>query len=219
MADQAGKGCVAMIRAFLAVELPEGLKKSIAQVQEQVRGGITKTVSPGTRLQWVRPDSMHLTVKFLGDIQEAQVESIRQALAPPIAACSPFLVEVGGLGVFPDLRMPRVLWVGLSETVTGQPGHQQGLARLVTEVEAALKRLGFPRETRPFHPHLTLARMKERAKEVGRTLAASGLLSQTRAMGTFPVHAVALMKSELRPSGAVYAKLWEVPLQNVRDGC
>ena len=74
-----------MIRAFLA-ELPEGLKKRIAQVQEKVRGGITKTVPPGTRLQWVRPDSMHLTVKFLGDIQEAQVESIRQALAPPIAA-------------------------------------------------------------------------------------------------------------------------------------
>lgn len=75
-----------MIRAFLAVELPEGLKKSIAQIQDQVRGGIAKTVPPTTRLQWVRPDSMHLTLKFLGDIEEAQIESIKQALALPMTA-------------------------------------------------------------------------------------------------------------------------------------
>ncbi|MBM4123000.1 MAG: RNA 2',3'-cyclic phosphodiesterase [Nitrospira sp.] len=201
-----------MIRAFLAVELPEGLKKSIAQIQDQVRGGIAKTVPPTTRLQWVRPDSMHLTLKFLGDIEEAQIESIKQALALPMTAFPRFSVEVDGLGVFPHLGMPRVLWVGLSETVDGQSGHQQGLLRLVEEVEAVLERLGFPRETRPFHPHLTLARMKEQAREVGRALSTSGLLTRTHAMGTLSVRAVALVKSELRPSGAVYTRLWEVPL-------
>jgi 2'-5' RNA ligase len=203
-----------MIRTFLAVELPEGLKKSVARVQDQVRAETAKSVPSGVRIQWVRPDSMHLTLKFLGEIEEARVESIRQALAPPMAAFPRFSVEVGGLGVFPDLRMPRVLWVGLSETMAGELGHQPGLVSLVEEVEKAMERLGVPRETRQFHPHLTLARLKERTREVGRSLSASGLLTRASAMGTLPVHAIVLMKSELRPSGAVYAKLWEVPLAN-----
>lgn len=197
-----------MIRAFLAVELPAGLKQAIAQVQDQVKGRMAKAVPSDARIQWVKPDSMHLTLKFLGDIEEAQVEPIRQAFASRVMTVPGFLVEVGSLGVFPDLRMPRVLWVGLSD----QPGHTQGLVRLAEEIEAALEALGFSREPRPFNPHLTLARIKEGGRAVGKALSAGGILEQEVRHGSVPVETVSLMKSDLKPSGPVYTRLWEVSL-------
>ncbi len=203
-----------MIRAFLAVELPVELKKGVAQAQDQVKGRITRAVSPDARIQWVKPDSMHLTLKFLGDIEEGQVESIRQALLPSVTAFPRFCIEVGGLGVFPDLRMPRILWVGLSD----QPGQAPGLVPLAEKVETTLEGLGFSREPRPFNPHLTLARIKERAREVGRALAASGLLEQESRLGSFAVESVSLMKSDLKPSGSVYTRLWAIPLWQERSG-
>ena len=197
-----------MIRAFVAGELPDELKKTIAQVQAQIKGRIAREIPPEARIQWVRPDSMHLTLKFLGDIEETQVESIRQALASRVMTVPGFLVEVGSLGVFPDLRMPRVLWVGLSD----QPGHLQGLLHLAEQVETSLETLGFPRESKPFNPHLTLARIKERSREVGKVLSDSGILKHETRLGSLPVEMISLMKSDLKPSGAVYAKLWEAPL-------
>jgi 2'-5' RNA ligase len=197
-----------MIRAFVAVELPDELKKTIAQVQAQIKGRIAREIPPEARIQWVRPDSMHLTLKFLGDIEETQVESIRQALASRVMTVPGFLVEVGSLGVFPDLRMPRVFWVGLSD----QPGHLQGLLHLAEQVETSLETLGFLRESRPFNPHLTLARIKERSREVGKVLSDSGILKHETRLGSLPVERVSLMRSDLKPSGAVYTKLWEIPL-------
>lgn len=197
-----------MIRAFVAVELPDELKKTIAQVQAQIKGRIAREIPPEARIQWVRPDSMHLTLKFLGDIEETQVESIRQALASRVITVPGFLVEVVSLGVFPDLRMPRVFWVGLSD----QPGHLQGLLHLAEQVETSLETLGFLRESRPFNPHLTLARIKERSREVGKVLSDSGILKHETRLGSLPVERVSLMRSDLKPSGAVYTKLWEIPL-------
>jgi 2'-5' RNA ligase len=116
-----------------------------------------------------------------------------------------FTVAVEGLGVFPDVRAPRVLWVGLAD-------QGEALRRLAADVETALEAIGFAAETKPFHPHLTLARIKERSREAGRALAAGGMLEQAAPVGSVDVGAVAVMKSELRPSGAVYTKLCEVPL-------
>ncbi|MGH7228178.1 MAG: RNA 2',3'-cyclic phosphodiesterase, partial [Nitrospiraceae bacterium] len=162
--------------------------------------------APDVRVQWVRPGSIHLTLKFLGDIDEARVEDIQAALLSAVRMQSRLAVEVGGLGVFPDLRAPRVLWIGLS-------GQVDALMRVAAEVEAALTGVGFPPESRLLSPHLTLARIKERSREVGKGLADSGLMTQPFRIGSLAVHAVCLMKSDLKPSGAVYSRLVEVPLK------
>lgn len=200
-----------MIRTFVAVDLDTDLRKTLGWTQVQVKDRIMPEVlrlAPDVRIQWVRPDAVHLTLKFLGDIAEARVEEIHRALSATVLARPRFSVEVKGLGVFPDLRAPRVLWVGLS----GQPGQIDSLVRLAEDVDVALHGLGFPRELKPFSPHLTLARIKERSRDVGKALAGSGLLTQMASLGSCVVHAVALMKSDLTPSGAIYTRLWEVPL-------
>lgn len=197
-----------MIRSFVAVELSSDLKRGIAHAQTQLRDRLTRLMPLDVRIQWVQPDSIHLTLKFLGDIAAEQVEPIREALATRISAIPPFLLEVAGLGVFPDSRAPRVLWIGLS----GQSGQTSLLIRLAAEVEAALEPLGFPREARPFNPHLTLARIKERSREVGKVLEGSGIFREQGALGNLAVCTLSLMKSDLKPSGAIYTRLWDVPL-------
>jgi 2'-5' RNA ligase len=154
----------------------------------------------------VRPASIHLTLKFLGDIAEAQVPAIHRALETAARMEAAFTLTVEGLGVFPDVRAPRVIWVGL----TGEGPRLQALA---AGVEATVAPLGFPTEARPFAPHLTLARVKERGRDVGRALAGSRLLEQPHRVGVLPVTAIALMRSELKPSGSVYTELCHVPLK------
>lgn len=197
-----------MIRAFVAIELSAGLRALVVRAQEQIKQRLHRSLlSKGqdVRVQWVRPDSIHLTLKFLGDIEEGLVDPIRELLAPVVTGVSPFSVGVERLGVFPDLRNPRVLWLGLS-------GPVETLVRLAAEADARFHSLGFPLEKRPFDPHLTLARVKERSREVGRAVTESGMMSERLLVGELEVHGVSLMKSELRPAGAVYTKLWDIPL-------
>ncbi|MBM4134528.1 MAG: RNA 2',3'-cyclic phosphodiesterase [Nitrospira sp.] len=200
-----------MIRTFLAVELPASLKQPLVQVQADVRNRVSRELSPAMRIQWVRPDSIHLTVKFLGDIPEDHVGALQSVVGDALRTVPPFPIDVARLGVFPDLRAPRVLWVGLaSRSSEGIP--TTTLSHLVATVEHCVEELGYPPESRPFNPHLTLARIKEEAKEVGRALARIGLLDGDVRLGHLEVRTVALMQSELKPSGSVYTKLWEVPL-------
>lgn len=189
-----------MIRTFVAIELDAPLRNALAQVQADLRNRLQKAMGPDVRIQWVKPDSVHLTLKFLGDIPEERVPEIEAALAHVTGAHARCTVDVGGLGAFPDARAPRVLWVGLSSQV-------EGLTRLAVAVERALVALGFAPEPKPFNPHLTLARIKERSRDIGRALAADHMLEQTAPIGTVAVNAIALMKSELKPSGAVYTRL------------
>ncbi len=200
-----------MIRTFLAVELPASLKQALAQVQADVRNRVSQELPPAMRIQWVRPDSIHLTVKFLGDIPEDHVAALQTVVGDALRSLPPFSIDVAGLGLFPDLRAPRVLWLGLSSpSREGSP--TTALFHLAATVEHCVEGLGYPPESRPFNPHLTLARIKEGAKEVGRALARIGLLGGDVQPGHLDVRTVALMQSELRPSGSVYTKLWEVPL-------
>ncbi|MGH7168255.1 MAG: RNA 2',3'-cyclic phosphodiesterase [Nitrospiraceae bacterium] len=201
-----------IIRAFVAVDLDADSRKVLARAQEQAKDRTVRELSrlaPEARIQWARPDSIHLTLKFLGEIADTRVEEIRHTLSVTIQAQPRFSVEVGGFGVFPDLRAPRVLWVGVS----GQHDQLNSLARLAAEVDSGLDTLGFPREARPFSPHLTLARIKERSREVGQALTGSGLMTQRESLGSLRVDAVALIRSDLKPSGAVYTRLWEIPLK------
>jgi 2'-5' RNA ligase len=201
-----------MIRAFIAVELDAALRAGIAGTQARLRRALAKTI-PDARLQWVRAESIHLTLKFLGSVEERRVSEIAEAVGRALSDHRAMTVEVGGLGVFPDLQRPRVLWIGLSGPEPAS-GHPQGVTMLAAAVDRALGTIGFPPEDRPFSPHLTLARIKERAREVGQALQDLGVLESPPPVGRLHVRSVSLMKSELHPSGAVYARLHEWPLRS-----
>jgi RNA 2',3'-cyclic 3'-phosphodiesterase len=193
-----------MIRTFIAVELDPILKEAIAAVQETLKREL-HGLAAGVRLQWTRVDSIHLTLKFLGDIEEGRVVDILHALEEAGRSHEPFIIDVKGFGVFPHLRAPRVLWMGLT-------GQTDRLIRLAESVDAALLPLGFPVEPKPYTPHLTLARVKEQNRTIGNALADCGVMRDVTSRGILPVRAVALMKSELTPSGSVYSRLGVVTL-------
>lgn len=195
-----------MIRTFVAVELEASLRQALAQIQATLRSRLEKSAGCGVRIQWVKPESVHLTLKFLGDIPEALVPEIHTALACATRDRARFAAEVGGLGVFPDVRAPHVLWVGMAT-------HADALKQLAADVETALGAIGFAPDAKRFNPHLTLARIKERSRDVGRALSDEGLLAQETKLGELTVAAVSLMKSDLQRSGSVYTRLCAVPLK------
>lgn len=180
------------MRAFLAVELPGELRNSLGRIVEELRGC-------GADVRWVRPEAVHLTLKFLGEIQPEQVEEIRVAVQEVAGRHGPFKMEAKALGCFPRLEQPRVVWVGLE-------GEKWRLEALQRDVENALVQLGFPREERPFKPHLTLGRVrspKARHALIQRLKNGEGIR-----VGELPVDSVTLFRSELLPSGARYSKFW-----------
>lgn len=195
-----------MIRAFVAVEPSAVLRQALAKTQAELRSLLQQAVGREVRIQWVKPDSIHLTLKFLGDIPEERLADIQAALARAAGKHVRFSVKAQGLGVFPDPRAPRVLWVGLT-------GDDQALAQLAKDVEEALATIGYAPEAKPFTPHLTLARVKDRSRDIGRALSQDRLLEREWTLGPLVVEAVSLMKSELRPTGAVYTELCRAPLK------
>ena len=188
-------------RTFIAIELDEELKAHLRHIQDRLREEM-----PPRSVRWVRPEGVHLTLKFLGDTPLAQIEAVQAALGRAAAQVGPFRFEVGGLGCFPHSRRPRVVWVGLHEP-TG------ALAKLHKAIEAQVAPLGFPTEKRAFHPHLTLGRVqrwasKSEVRQVGEIVAASALGT----LDEMAVERVCHIRSDLRPSGAVYTTLYAATL-------
>lgn len=183
------------IRTFIALELPEELKTSLGRLQAALRDLV-----PGVK--WVRPENMHLTLKFLGDTSPGRVAPVASVLERLAAGRAPFFFDAAGIGAFPNCRNPKVLWAGL------QAG--QSLNLFYGELEAALADLGFAREARPFAPHLTLGRLRDgRARK-----ALAGLLEQygSERFGRFAADRIVFFKSDLRPSGPVYEALKSITL-------
>jgi 2'-5' RNA ligase len=185
-----------MIRAFIAIELPEETRQRLAAMQEQL-----KQVRTGVR--WVNPGSIHLTLKFLGNIHPAQVEDIALAVAQEVRDQPPITLGAAGLGAFPSRRKPRVIWIGME-------GEVQRLTRIQARVENALEPLGFVREKRPFQPHLTIGRVKDRRKLQALIDAMATL--DMEPFNSFDADEIILYKSDLRPTGAIYTKLHRMPL-------
>jgi len=185
-----------MIRSFIAIELPEETRQKLAAIQEQL-----KESRAGVR--WVKPASIHLTLKFLGNILPEQVEGIAEAAAKLVHDEPPIVLWAGGLGGFPSQGKPRVIWVGLH-------GEVERLANIQAGLEKALETLGFAREGREFRPHLTIGRVKDRRRLQSLSEAMSTL--QLPEFNSFDADEIILYKSDLRPTGAIYTKLHRMPL-------
>ena len=183
------------VRCFVAIELP-------AEARQCIGGLVAGLREAGVRgLRPVNAQGVHLTLKFLGDVSMSTVGDVSAALEGAAAEARPFDLELRGVGGFPDLRRPRVLWVGIG-------GDLEALQRLYEAVEEALAPLGFPPEGRTFTPHLTLARLRDGTSPQERARAAARLTSLAWEEGAaVPVGGVSLMRSMLRPGGAVYGRL------------
>jgi len=180
------------LRLFVAVELPDDLKRAL---EEAI--AILKRAGADEGVRWVRPEGIHLTLKFLGDVDAGQIEAIGQVLERELYLFPRFTINAKGLGVFPDATRPRVLWVG----VEGKP-----LAELAERVEKALTSLGFAQEKRKFTPHLTIGRWRQ-FKRSDKNLTDALAKWQERDFGGSTVHEVVLFQSILNSSGAEYRRL------------
>jgi 2'-5' RNA ligase len=185
-----------MIRSFIAIDFPEETRKALEYIQRELK-------QCGAGVRWVKPTSIHLTLKFLGNIQPAQVEDIARTVAQEIRDQSSITLRPAGLGAFPSLRKPRVIWIGME-------GEVQRLNEIQVRVDNALEPLGFVREKRGFRPHLTLGRVKDRRNRQALTAAMTEL--EIPEFDSFDVTEIILYKSDLRPTGAIYTQLHRMPL-------
>ena len=180
------------IRSFIAIELPGELKTELSQLQAKLKLGRQSWV------KWVDPYGVHLTLKFLGNIAIDRTGEITKAIEAAAQGMSPFRLEIKGIGVFPNLRRVQVAWVGIS-------GEVDKLGQLQQRIESNLARLGFTPESRPFTPHLTLARLRDQASSDERQRFGQ-LIADTRFEAVHPIEvdAINLMKSQLTREGAIY---------------
>ena len=202
-----------MIRAFLAVELSQELGSELAVVQQELKQRVESEKKGDIRISWVQSAKMHLTIKFLGDMDEQVIDPLLGAIEQAIGSQPSVNVPLERLGAFPRPHCPRVLWIGPSENwEQGEEGKR--VIEIHGEIEQACESLGFLREAKPFSPHLTLARVKMGAQHVGVALAKIGVLDQPLSVGSLVVESVVLVKSELKPTGSIYTRLWAAPLRD-----
>ena len=182
------------------------MKETLAVVVRELRDTGIGGLRP------VRPEGVHLTLKFLGDVPADRISAIGDATGKAAARHAPFALSLSGVGAFPGGRAPRVLWAGIV-------GDLDRLAALQASVDGCLAELGFARERRSFNPHLTLARLRDSASTEDRARALDVLkVAQPREESSFEVDGVALFQSTLGPGGAVYRRLSRAPLAGTRPG-
>jgi 2'-5' RNA ligase len=184
------------MRLFLALEVPAAVRSRIAAATQLLRERFAQQV------RWVDPDAVHLTVKFLGEQSPELAADLLQRLAPRAEGHAAFDLACGGIGAFPSLRRPRVVWCGVEPN--------PALTLLYEDVEGAASEAGLEREQRAYRPHLTLGRLRRPlSAEEGVEFAAVGDLELSE---RFTVESVQLMRSDLTAAGARYERLWSVGL-------
>lgn len=174
------------MRIFIALDIPAGVRAGLTKYMERAR-----LLAPDAR--WARVESLHVTLKFVGEASESRVEEMKTALAAVKAA--PFVVRFAGVGFFPNPITARVFWAGVDGG--------DNLPRLASTIDAALEKLGFPRETKPYHPHLTLARTNSRPLRELQPL----LADPPPQFGTMTAHKFFLYQSQPQKGGSKYTKL------------
>jgi RNA 2',3'-cyclic 3'-phosphodiesterase len=187
-----------VLRSFIAIELSAEAQAALADLQNRL-----KPITPPHSVRWTRPASIHLTLHFLGDVAAEDVTQLTGLLQAAASAGRPFSLTLSGLGCFPTLRRPRIIWAGVL-------GETNSLEHLHQELGKKLKTLGFTLDTRPYSPHLTLGRVKDGIQprqlfQLGQALAQ--IQPQVGLLATLQVAEISLMQSELKPAGPVYTQL------------
>lgn len=183
-------------RIFVAVPLAPPLREAIGDLERRLQAA-------GARLRWIRPENLHFTLRFLGQISDAQLSRARTAAREAAGDVGAFSIVLAGVGAYPSPRRPQVIWVGVREGA-------EALRALAERLDDRLARQRFPREPREFQGHLTLARLREHRlwPDVSRAIA----LHEMEVLGRLDVASLVVMESLLRPQGALYTPVEEVPL-------
>lgn len=202
-----------MIRAFLAVEPTDDVRRQIGRAQERLRLDLAGAAAAGARIAWVRPSSIHLTLKFIGDFDEARADALRTAIASATATVRRFEMPLTTLGAFPRPEAPRAIWIGAPDAWL-RDSSAQPLMALVSAIDTCCAAEGVPREARPFTPHLTLGRVKTGDRQIGRALAESSTWKRPITIEPLVVDGVVLMQSELAADRAVHTPLWTLALED-----
>ena len=184
------------LRTFIAIELPDTVRDFLLQLQNDLK-------KRRLQVRWVRNENIHLTLKFLGNIDALQIQEISRAIGQAAATQGPFDLKASGIGVFPTIRNTRVIWAGLS-------GDVEALRSLHTTLDRHLEKQGIQRERRPFKGHLTLGRSKGKidARQMADAIVACGGVASE----IFSVDHVSFIQSRLQKGGAVYRRIMQAPL-------
>ncbi len=204
MADQ--------IRTFIAIELDGAQKRALDDLQSQFKRERAAAKFAGSStsnaIRWTAGENIHLTLKFLGNVDAEKMPALQSAVTGACADALPFVLKLDGVGAFPNINRPNVVWVGVQ-------GDVEAATKLAQKIDDACAVLGFPREERAFSPHLTLGRVKRDAitrerQSIGEMIANAN----ARELGEFRVERVSVMKSELKPGGSVYSRLAVIELDS-----
>lgn len=189
-----------MLRAFIAVEIPLAIRQGVCQATSTLQKEI------GSLVRWVPMENMHLTLKFLGDVSPSNVDMLTQMLRAEADLFECFDLHLNGLGSFPNPKRPRVIYIGILA-----PAALEALQR---GIESASRRLGYESEERGFSPHLTLGRVKQNITGTEQQRIRKALEgTKIDSLGTARVNSVHLYKSDLKPTGSVYTRLFSAPLK------
>jgi RNA 2',3'-cyclic 3'-phosphodiesterase len=191
------------LRTFIAADLPQEILQKIEKITNYF-----KTQTPERAVKWVEAEKIHLTIKFIGELQKNKLPAVKSSIQDALQGFSPFKVSVEGLGMFPNASRPRVIWIGIQG---GEP-----LVELHNAIEESLINIGVKPERRGFHPHLTLGRIRrqvsqDEAAAIGQTLSEFHVAS----LGSAPVNEIVLYESNLTRHGPIYSPIFAFPLHQV----
>lgn len=185
------------LRCFIAIDIPKEIKENISEV-------INLLSKYGADIKWVKPENLHITLKFLGKTQDLLISKIKEELSHVISLYSPFLVRIYGTGVFPEIKRPRIIWIGVENTNV--------LVSLKKDIEESMFMLGYQKEDKMFSPHLTIGRIRSQ-KDIQNIIAVLNNFKD-RFFGNIMIESIKLMKSDLKPEGAEYTCLSDFMLGN-----
>lgn len=184
------------MRTFIAIELPEEIKKEIERVQAPLK----KT---DAYVSWVKPGNIHVTLKFLGEVPEDKIDEVFSGTEQAVKGTKRFTMSLKGMGTFPDIKRPRVIWIGAGSGETE-------LSQMAKRIEGEMEKIGFPKEKRGFSAHFTIGRVKS-PKNIEKLM--EMVKSSDFQTEDIVVNQVVVMRSQLHPAGAIYTPLKKIPLE------
>ena len=187
------------MRTFIAIEISDGAKSALGQIQAHLKYA-------GADVKWVENENIHLTMKFLGEVKEDKVEEIKMALDAIGRETKPFEIVLKGIGAFPNIDYPRVIWVGIDKGAAEA-------TEVSRKVDDELLKIGFPKESRPFAAHLTLGRVRSSHNKAALKEKINSINEKLPDINRQSIGSVILFKSTLTPKGSIYTKLHEAKFQ------